>query len=111
MSENEEQPESSEQTEKVNPNPDQPEHNNGLTDVNDSTPEPGNELEDTSMQVKDADVPWDVIQAQEGLPKGEWATGFFMFNGVPVLVCAGGFYGKHEGNVQRLPVKVLVDNI
>ncbi len=73
-------------------------------------PEPGNEL-DTSMHVKDVDVPWDVVQAQEGLPQGEIAGGYFMFNGNPVLVCAGGFYGKHEGNVQRLAVKVLIDNI
>lgn len=100
MSENSEQPESSEQTEEaVNPNPDQPEHKEGLTDVNDS------------MQVKDADVPWDVVQAQECLPNDEKATAYFMLNGKPVLVCGSGFYGKHEGIFQRLPVKVLVDNL
>ena len=96
--------------ETVNPNPDQTEHKEGLTDVNKSAPEPGNE-KDPSMQVKDADVPWDVVQAQEDLPADVKATAWFMFNGKPVLVCAGGFYGKHEGNLQRLPIKVLVDNI
>lgn len=113
MSENEEQPESSEQTEaKIGdaPLPDHPSPPEA-GEVTPPEPDPGNELEGNPHEVKDADVPWDVIQAQEGLPEGEWATGFFMFNGVPVLVCAGGFYGKHEGNVQRLPVKVLVDNI
>lgn len=83
----------------------------GSDPVDPTPPEPGGVYLDTSMQVKDADVPWDVVQAQEGLPDGLIARGYFMFNGNPVLVCAGGFYGKHEGNVQRLSVKVLVDNI
>lgn len=115
MPENNQEQEGNQQTEgSVNPDgpvvPNPPEHKNGLTDVDDSAPEPGNEL-DTSMQVKDADVPWDVVQAQESLPDGEKAVSYFMFNGNPVLVCHGGIYGKHEGNVQRLPVKVLIDNI
>ena len=102
MSEDHQQQEGDQQAqEAVNPNPDQPEHTTGLTDVNDS------------MQVKDSDVPWDVVQAQEDLAKvtPTRATAYFMFNGNPVLVCEGGFYGKHEGNIQSLPVKVLVDNI
>lgn len=134
MSEDIKQPESNDQTEEeeVNPKPDQPEHEGGLTDVNEQdgfqpgtpseaqmvaddekskeAPEPGNE-KDTSVNVKDADVPWDVVQAQECLPPDEKAVGFFMFNGNPVLVCGKGMYGKHEGTFQRLPVKVLVDNV
>ena len=123
MPENSEQPEISEQTEeelKILPGEIEyvpPEHTTGLTQVDDSIPvipsEPGTQL-DTSMQVKDADVPWQVVQLQEGLPEDIRAKAYFVLNDQKInhiLVCANGFYGLHEGKVQRLPVKVLVDNI
>ena len=99
MPEDHQQQESNDQTQEGISEPTPSDHTTGLTDVNDS------------MQVKDADVPWDVVQAQECLPADEKAVGFFMFNGNPVLVCGKGMYGKHEGSFQRLPVKVLVDNL
>lgn len=69
--------------------------------------------EKAGMQAEAADsndLPWQVIQAQEFLPAGEKTRAYFEFNGEYVLVCEGGFYGNHKGQVQKLHPKVLIDN-
>jgi len=71
------------------PNP--PEHENGVREPVPITPE----------------TPWDVVEVMESIPDAADPHAYFYFNGNPIVIASGGFWGKHEGNIQKMPIHVL----
>ncbi len=60
--------------------------------------------------IKNADLPWQVVQLAESLPQEVVLIAYFLIGADHVLITNRGFYGLHEGSLNGLKVFTVVDN-